>query len=129
MANIQLTNGVKIDGKSIQAIDLLWTNANPNSSFSGQTISLNLSDYEFVVIQLKWNSSSAKAVMSSILHTNTDEGTTIAAVYNARVYREVSITNAGIQFVDCYYAANYSAAVSVNNAYCVPYKIYGIKLS
>lgn len=105
---------------------LLWTNSDPTSSFSPQTISLDLSEYDRIEVVSYVNRSSTLA-FSTILHKGIRG--TLSGVYAARiVIRNLTdgYTNSGISFGSGTNINTYGNETT-DNAYVIPYKIYGIK--
>ena len=124
------TGTVVLDANDVGAMaewDLLWTNASPLSSFSGQTISINLSGYDFVKIVFNWyvgNSTSEKYCQDFLcgatsLTYRSDVGGYIST-------RTVTISGSGIVFGSCSESQG-TGSTSTNNSACVPVYIYGIK--
>ena len=105
---------------------LLWTNPNPTSSFSAQTISLDLSGYD--AVKIVHNSAGDKCdevrVGQSCRLSNISYGG--SANYMTGMFRICNVTASGIKFNDgCYVMA--VASYLLNNSLCIPQKIYGIK--
>lgn len=93
---------------------LLWTNSNPNQMFGAQTVSLNLSGYDLVLV-LGW-SLNVKAVCSSVIVPVGAKGV-IILVGLSTANRNFTTSTTGITF----------EKASVEDT-ATPYKIYGIKL-
>lgn len=103
-------------------IDYLWTNASPTSSFGGGTVvSLNLSNYSFVMVLTRVGTSYVE-MLSSICPVG----------YNGRIvgcwghnnndfHRDFSVSTTGITFSGAYEGGQY------DTSYCIPYAIYGIQ--
>ena len=110
-------------------MDLLWTNSSIASSFSPQTVSLDLSSYRAIAIEfVSWNSSSAHNAPLKIFTVPTTPANSGSKIlvsidyYDYFVGRNITqISTTGIVFGDGM-ARNGSA-----NGYGIPYKIYGIK--
>lgn len=111
---------------SIDLMTKLWENPNPNSNFAAQDVSLALTGYDLILTL-------SRSGVSAI--TLNDVGKTIylmEAVATASTElmgrrRLGSVTSTGITFNDAYRAGT-SAYASVDNSFCVPITIYGIKL-
>lgn len=136
MSNIQLTNDVKIDVNSIQAIDLLWENSSPTSAFSGQTINLDLSDYDFVLIG--YNGTGYQNTLSDngrnyIICSKSGKEAIMKSSSTSNVWgiRQVNVQASSIVFGSGYYvwAMSSSAGSEARNTASVPKEIYGIKLN
>lgn len=109
-------------------MDLLWENARPTSSFAGQTVSLNLSGYQYVGIM---GALSATSLAKDIFITHIGESGMINFAYGAGAggaasyYRTFNTSVSGIQFNDGYFA--HTSADTDNNGAAIPCIIYGIK--
>lgn len=120
--------------KNIKIIkDLLWNNPSPTENFAAQTLSLDLSKYDAVIIRCSegknYNTDAQKPYqlfnyvpkdgvvhyMSSILNTS---GTS-----NAYWARQVTVTDTGITFSTAGYPA--STLASANTGMIIPTEIYG----
>lgn len=104
-------------------MDLLWENASPTSSFSAQTISLDLSEYRLIFVVCKGdtgdtNYPTALAEFNTLTQIGTFNGYTR--------FRTFTATATGVQFGGGYKQTSYSNDSSDNSA-TIPYKIYGIK--
>lgn len=128
------TNDALVVGSNIEAqtvanaisdiITLLWTNPTPSSSFTAQTIPLDLSQYQFILILTYGIGSVYKSVIGLV-------GTTVGVLDNDNTlrYREFTINSTGIDVETGCYATSYNG--SVRDGYddvAKPYKIYGIKM-
>ena len=99
---------------------LLWTNASPTSAFAAQTVSLNLSDYDYVIIDTVANVETWNITQSFVFAGNKDANILIPA--NGLLHnRTIHTNNNGIQF------DSGNAGQSANNLSCVPIRICGIK--
>ena len=111
-------------------MDLLWTNPNPTVNFSTQTISLNLSSYDFVGIVFLNNKSlyGVEEEFSEIKIFKKGTGTfSVGVAYSTgrnQTGREVDgINNTGITFGSGFYGSTVSDEIGI------PYQIYGIKMT
>ena len=101
--------------------DLLWTNPDPTSNFAAQTVALDLSGYDAVMIETlrrkstSYGSNNFGMVGSVIVCTAIGEGSTSWSE------RQATISSTGIQFNGGY------LGTTSNNEYAIPQKIYGIK--
>lgn len=113
--------------KKGSTFDLLWTNPNVHAAFPAQTISLDLSNYDAVLIKMTVNNLSQ-------YESTTTEGTSICfkgravASFNGiinnnyfNLLRVATVSNSGIDF-----SAGYANMVT-NDNYAVPLQIWGIK--
>lgn len=110
------------------SIDLLWENAAPTSSFPAQTISIDLSEYDFVRLffTLEIYSSMRKIGPYDV---KVGEATTATVAVQSNMYRPVDeVSNTGITFKT-------GSKVTLGGSYSetgdvmIPYRIYGIKLA
>lgn len=120
------TGTVVLDADDVGAMSewqLLWTNASPDSSFGSQTISLDLSGYDFVLIQFyDFNSQdSARARLNTIAEMNSRTALLYGWYSNRIGHRLATVNSTGIQFGNC----NYNSTLSNDSA--VPLRIFGIK--
>lgn len=107
--------------KGAYSMDLLWKNASPTSSFSGQTITVDLSGYDFYLVTAM-ASTSSQYIVSNM--GPVDNGGLLSFSWGdnaAPVHRSYVRTSSGIQFYGAYYNK------AGNQSYLLPYKIYGIK--
>lgn len=117
---------------------LLWTNPNPTSSFSGQTIAMDLSNYDAVEVEIAEPrpslhydavvtpiSTIKKDAYGYVLYLHTIRGS--GANENTGI-RRIHPTASGIIFEDYKYKNRRTGTITTDNIYCIPYKIYGIKL-
>lgn len=105
------------------AVDILWTNPSPSSSFAAQTISVDLTGYDLIFIEYKAISSSTflsgiidgdshTILLLAIQNTSNNRNGTRVATYD----------NTSVQFGNCTFNGTQT------NTYCVPLTIYGVKL-
>lgn len=108
--------------KSSSGMELLWTNPNPSSDFGQQTVSLDLSNYELIIVIADNYSSPAMATVGG-------DGNLLTTNYagNHRIgQRKFTVSTTGVSFENAYYSyANENG--SVNNGMVKPQRIYGIK--
>lgn len=135
MSNIikQLQDG---DGNNIYPLaynmggakmDLLWTNPSPTSSFTAQTISLDLSNYDLVLIFARRDASNYNYNINTLV--NRDGMVNMIGTYSSKLCtRGVTMTDSGLEFGAGFYATGYGTDTNDNNKN-IPYKIYGIKFS
>ena len=107
-------------------LDLLWTNANPASAFSAQTISVDLTDYNILVLTCD---------VSNVFHKHIDfllikdlHEYSLAGSLDVNFRRIISnITDSGIAFDDAGRYATYGGTATTDNILMIPYKLYGLK--
>lgn len=108
--------------------ELLWTNASPTSSFSPQTVSLNLSGYDAVLIYVA-NNTSRTCINGWILPKGAPQSKLVSFKTDYGLYptsRNATVTATGVTFGDGYDNGN-STTANLSNTCCIPYSIYGIK--
>lgn len=103
------------------SITKLWENESPTSSFSGQTIELDLSEYQLILLYARISTSyeslnSASAVVGKYSRINGVWGNN-----NNVFHRAFTPSATGIVFEGGYYNGAYNAS------YLIPQYIYGIK--
>jgi hypothetical protein len=113
---------------------LVWTNTGASVSFAGQTLSLDLSQYDLVLIEHLPNRSlvSAKQTYVCRIGNGTDNiqsmylpsGATTPSLYQ----RTISVTTSGITFGDGFSKPTTATARTTDNNAIHPRTIYGIKL-
>lgn len=111
-------------GKWLGACDLLWTNPAPTSSFSSQTVAVDLTGYDFVMV-IAYESTSADVEMSTTIRNAVGVKGRLFLMANSRQFRAIEIASTGVTF-----GVGRSGAVGTNavedNAAAVPVYIYGI---
>ena len=121
------TGAVTLDADDVGAMskwDLLWTNTEPTSGFNAQTIPLDLSKYDLVMViyRLWTNNDYCQNIivgvgmngMMTISDTKLD-------------YRRFTTTSTGITFETGYVTNTYGQAATASPNGIIPVKIYGIK--
>ncbi len=114
---------INAEGAPSEYKKLLWTNPNPTATFAGQTIAIDLSDYDEVSIVVAMYSA------NSIQYTETYDGkvgehliiSDFFLANNSGITRLCDIASSGVTFTAGY------AGEAVNNDACIPLRIYGIK--
>lgn len=106
---------------------LLWTNPSPNSNFLPQTLSINLTDYEWILISIKNQVVSPQYVTTCAIPKITDDqviGCPSGQTGSNYAYsRIINMNNNGITFQIA--RSNYSGYSG--NDLVIPFKIYGLK--
>lgn len=132
---------------SNRLMTLIWENANPNSNFADQILSLDFSNYDFIIIETKMGFSSDSTANDEWLRykinstiSKGSEFTIVmllgaqASLSNANKYskaRRVIFTDSSIHFSDCISrqwnvtTANFGTGES-QNGFVIPLKIWGI---
>jgi hypothetical protein len=115
---------------------LLWTNPNPNASFTAQDVSISsaYNNYDFIEVEYKIGASedtvTGEKVMDRVPCKNWTRAITIVQGSNVWViiHRARWWTNDGLHFDSAYWnTLNSSASNGQDDSNMIPYKIYGIK--
>ena len=108
---------------------LLWTNPNPTSSFSAQTISLDLSKYDAIAVV--FDRYGGVDVRSTQMILEKNEKFTLGTTTDERLrYRACSFNDKGVTFDTPQMFTTYGiwgSRTSTDEYVNVPIKIYGIK--
>lgn len=99
--------------------NLLWRNSNPTASFSAQNITVDNSEYSWVMIRF-YSAGSNQAICQPVFIKTGEHGAMIGSLANYR-YRYCDINNGSVSFSSGY------LGTSVDNNMCVPIEIYGLK--
>jgi len=108
---------------------LLWTNSDL-SLFSPQTIELDLSQYDYIIIDGYYSVEAEGTLSKSIIKKGTSQYVDIGSTYNSSVNRAVAqirlvtVNDGGVTFGE---QLDYSS--NGENAWGIPYHIWGLKLS
>ena len=112
-------------------MDLLWTNASPTSAFAPQTIDLNFSGYDYLIINFNVVSQSSlyDPIPNQIYMCKNEQGAyRINTSHNVFTTRSFIITSNGIIFNSGgFFSAYNSTTITEDNNVNIPYKIYGVK--
>lgn len=119
--------------------DLLWSNPSPSAEFGGQSVSCDLSDYDYIYIRYV-NSTTATSQINDVLYDIEKinvSSSSVALLYAGMLsFMNGSSTNIRIRPVRIVNRANvtfYAGRLvnggesNVNNRYCIPLEIYGVK--
>lgn len=107
-------------------MDLLWTNPSPTASFSAQTISVDLSEYDLVVVCIRsFPLNDGDSGFSNLIgYKELRSVATIAgSSSNKNGRRRFTPSDTGVEFESCTYDGN------TYNNFAVPIYIYGVKMS
>lgn len=105
---------------------LLWTNPNPTSSFAAQTVSLDLSDYDEVEVDIATYGTYASTTTESFKF-KVGVGGLPSGAANTIAWRYITPTTTGVEFGTGYETRTYGANGTQDNTKMVPQRIYGIK--
>ncbi len=123
--------------------ELLWTNPSPTSAFPAQTLSIDLSGYESVIVFCKSAASTTCPPVPVVVRKNdgncivlgiTPKGTAgnygyhdfsgIGTAYIGMSIRYANVTDDGITFTQGGFGSN-----SMSDTHCIPVYIYGLPVS
>jgi hypothetical protein len=108
---------------------LLWTNSSPTSSFTPQTISVDLSGYNYAMLDFRATTNSETQVtkyflipIGSMLLAGASTAYTTSPIGWSKTYVRCALaTSTGVEFSYGFYQS------ASNNAYAIPLHIYGVK--
>ena len=107
---------------AMSAWELLWTNASPTSAFAAQTVALDLSGYDAVLIDV--NCAYELPDFGTCFVCMVGRGGFMdvwASSQNNKYSREATVASTGVTFGQGYFGTG------ANNNCAIPYRIYGIK--
>ena len=100
---------------------LLWENAKPESMFANQIVNVDITEYQFFMVEHTGNSNSVQNI--TFLKKGVDSNLSFGSGYNNKFYsRQVKFVDNGFQFLSAY-----AASSTINNDMIIPLKIYGAK--
>ena len=104
----------------------LWTNPSPTSSFAAQDVSVDLSPYDWFVVETRWSTTSDLVLPLEMFEVDENRhmvwmGNNSSNRTGGRVFT-YSVANQEISFEGGYYNG------SASNAYVIPLAVYGVKL-
>ena len=109
----------------------LWTNASPTSDFVAQTISLNLSDYEYVLVRYLYSTNYQDIDQIAIVKVGRDAYLTFTGAVSTSIYisqRTINVGSNSVAFgAPVYKTCASTSNPTANNKYCIPIEIIGIK--
>ena len=107
-------------------IEQIWKNPNSSVAFSDQTITLDMSDYDFIAIfSVPQNSITVMKRETGIATYAIGAGYPTGGIWT--YYRSAVMRGTGINFRDAY-SVNYQNVTSTDNKAMIPDTIYGIKV-
>lgn len=114
---------------STSRMKLLWKNPNPGAaSFAEQSIDLDLSPYDFLIVTAASDVTYAQAYGGySVSVGHVGKTNAITALGNYITRRSYVADNSGISFKGAVIVNTYGSQQS-NNAVCIPIEIYGVIL-
>lgn len=111
-------------------MDPLWTSS--AESLSAQTINLDLSDYDMVLVFAwaggkDWDRGNKKTIQFAVPKGVSE--TFFSNIGSYLIWRQISVADNGVTFGGGYYASGYDGSATGSSNTFVPTKIYGIKMS
>lgn len=98
----------------------LWTNENPNSNFTGQTISIDLSEYKYVIVVIKtWTDTEYYPRTVTLLPVSDNSNPIRVGATSTSRFREMNAKMSGIIISN--------EINEGSNNEIIPMYIYGIK--
>lgn len=106
-------------------VDLVWTNPDSTTSYGENTISIDLSGYDFIyiVVRSAYNADTMMTWVWKIDGTRYRCDRAGTASSNNTGFRYITPSSSGIVCSACTYNG------ATNNQYLIPHQVYGIKLS
>lgn len=132
MNNVPMRFGGRGNPRAKFGCDLVWKNDAPTDAFPAQTISVDLSSYDMVMVVARYSTTTARC-FSSICPLDGSSGTLLnmgnfASATGYIMLRIFTPSSDGIDFDSARRRAlNSSSAASASSEYCVPTYIYGIR--
>lgn len=111
----------ELDGKL--EMELLWENASPTSNFAAQTVSLDLSGCDAVLVEYRLMTSTVFVVSAFVKIGTSVFANATSATSGTHFQRVTEAKTNGVVFDGAYNASNSAA----NNSVMIPQTIYGIK--
>ncbi len=112
--------------------NVLWTNPNPTSDFSNQSVTLSedANDYKYLEIYWKNRKDINEWTYTKMMTGTIGYGFMISASgtsFRAFSRQASNVTTTSIAFSVCNYMESLSSALTTANNYMIPYKIIGYK--
>lgn len=110
--------------KYVTPLKLLWTNSDPTATFAAQTIALNLSKYDAILVKCRATTSAGQYFSQFCF-----KGESVNASVSSKSYSGTTVYSRGVQCTDTgvTFTNGYSGSTSgTGNA--VPVKIYGLTI-
>ena len=116
---------------------LLWTNSDLLNSFEAQTVTLDLTDYKFIIIE--YGVSDVGLILTAMFTVptlpppagyssyNCLQGWYITGSNGRMSIRSLQVTTSGVVFGGGTRFDNYNNSNTGDNTRCIPYRIWGIK--
>lgn len=132
--NQQAISTIESDLGKVAKRTLLWSNPNPTSNFVAQTLSLNINDFDEILVQYRSSTNTARYEESKVsrdlnigVKTYWSFGNNLSAsAVFSRTFFGYFNTNS-VTFENGRSISHSGASITDNNAILIPVKIYGIK--
>ena len=133
-----IVNRLPVGGGGLKK-DLLWSNPSPTAEFGGQSVSCNLSNYDYIYIRFATSTTAtqqANDVLYDIEKINVSSSSVpfvFGGMLSFMVSSSTSMRIRPLRIVNrsnvTFYAGRLveSSSSSINNRYCIPLEIYGVK--
>lgn len=111
-------------GGGTTTLESLWTNSSPSSSFTAKTVSLDLQNYDFLIIGIRFTTTTDNYA-NVIVKT---DGTSVVEAFLAssnRYRRSISANSSGITFGGGEKASPSATSYSSDNTCYIPIYVYG----
>lgn len=109
-------------------LDLLWENVAPTSTFTAQTIAVNMSNYNGIMLVAR-NGATAP-MLTSLMVPRARNGNVLRTAVPGGVtaFRDFTVygDGSGINFGEGREIPSYGTSATTNNTRCIPVEIYGI---
>lgn len=125
--NLTAGNGINISNNVISSLwdaDLLWTNSTPSSPIDTLTVPVNLTNYNYVLIEFCQSISNTSYRYSVI---TAKANTAVMQSWYKMRRRLVDISNTAISFQKCYQYDTYAGSEVEEQSQIIPLRIYGIR--
>lgn len=120
--SITADNDGTIHGISGITLTELWTNSAPTSSFSAQSVSVDLSNYDVFLIRYLIVDNATTYVNGYVLTAGGEQRHMVINRTNSSTYvRDVTPSTSAVAFTDC------ASQGTTTNTHMIPYKIIGVK--
>jgi hypothetical protein len=108
------------------AATLLWTNPSPANNFAAQTITLDLTEYSYVLVQA-YLATTVQNTSNSLFVRKGSAGQLIACTLTNK-YRVISsVGDGGVAFLGGFNVTSYGSTAASDDSLLIPYRIFGIK--
>jgi len=128
---LKVVSGVWSKATPTDGLTVLWRNLDIDTDFEGQTIALDLSEYDAVIITFtKMSSDAIDGAAFILVGLGSDSSFVGLDFSNQRILkRTVKSTAAGVVFGDCSAVVTYtqSTTPATDNSAMIPHFIFGIK--